>query len=163
MNNCIEYSGLYWMNISDLVLNWIIFRPDSMKKWIFKTYRPGLLGKASFHWDIEGEWLTVREWARLDIPAMFSSPFAKQTKYVQGKNNCIEWRRVQGPLDPSSSSCRGRFEGRRRRLDQETKDQSCQILSCALWNSRRRGRRRRLMGHQQELEKPGKGPAAWSD
>ena len=36
----------FWMNILDFVLNWflnwIIFRPDSMKKWIFKTYRPGL-------------------------------------------------------------------------------------------------------------------------
>ena len=47
MNNLIEYSGLYWMNIflmniPDFVLNWIIFWPDSMKKWIFKTYRPGL-------------------------------------------------------------------------------------------------------------------------
>ena len=34
------------MNILHLVLNWIlnwtIFWPDSMKKWIFKTYRPGL-------------------------------------------------------------------------------------------------------------------------
>ena len=28
------------MNIPDFVLNWIIFRPDSMKKWIFKTDRP---------------------------------------------------------------------------------------------------------------------------
>ena len=42
MNNFIEYSGLYWMNILDFVLNWIIFRPNSMKKWIFKTDRPGL-------------------------------------------------------------------------------------------------------------------------
>ena len=25
------------------ILNWIIFRPDSIKKWIFKTYRLGLL------------------------------------------------------------------------------------------------------------------------
>ena len=36
----------FWMNIPDFVLNWIlnwiIFRPDSMKKWIFNTYRPGL-------------------------------------------------------------------------------------------------------------------------
>ena len=49
MNNPIEYSALYWMNIfwmniRDFVLNWIfnwiIFRPDSMKKWIFKTDRP---------------------------------------------------------------------------------------------------------------------------
>ena len=36
----------FWMNIPDFVLNWIlnwiIFRPDSMKKWIFKTYRTGL-------------------------------------------------------------------------------------------------------------------------
>ena len=36
----------FWMNIPDFVLNWIlnwiIFRPDSMKKWIFKTYRRGL-------------------------------------------------------------------------------------------------------------------------
>ena len=32
----------FWMNIPDFVLNWIIFRPNSMKKWIFKTYRPGL-------------------------------------------------------------------------------------------------------------------------
>ena len=35
------------MNIPDFVLNWIlnwiIFRPESMKKWIFKTYRPGLV------------------------------------------------------------------------------------------------------------------------
>ena len=34
------------MNILDLVLNgilnWIIFLPDSMKKWIFKMYRTGL-------------------------------------------------------------------------------------------------------------------------
>ena len=37
---------------------------------------------------------------------------AKQTKCVQGKNNCTEWRRVQGPLDPSSTPCRGRFQGR---------------------------------------------------
>ena len=46
LSNSIEYSELYWMNIPDFVLNWIlnwiIFRPDSMKKWIFKTYRPGL-------------------------------------------------------------------------------------------------------------------------
>ena len=42
MNNSIEYSGLYWMNIPDFVLNWIIFRPYSMKKWIFKTDRPWL-------------------------------------------------------------------------------------------------------------------------
>ena len=36
----------FWMNIPDFVLNWIlnwiIFRSDSMKKWIFKTYRLGL-------------------------------------------------------------------------------------------------------------------------
>ena len=36
----------FWMNIPDFVLNWIlnwiIFRPNSMKKWIFKMYRPGL-------------------------------------------------------------------------------------------------------------------------
>ena len=40
-----------WMNIRDFVLNWIlnwilnwtIFRPNSMKKWIFKTYQPGLV------------------------------------------------------------------------------------------------------------------------
>ena len=65
MNNSIEYSGLYWMNIFlneyfgfcfewiffwmnildfvlNWILNWIIFRPNSMKKWIFKTYRTGL-------------------------------------------------------------------------------------------------------------------------
>ena len=42
MNSSIEYSVLYWMNILDFVLNWIIFRPDSMKKWIFKTDRPPL-------------------------------------------------------------------------------------------------------------------------
>ena len=47
MNNFIEYSrfcwmNIFWMNILDFVLNWIIFRPDSMKKWIFRTYRPGL-------------------------------------------------------------------------------------------------------------------------
>ena len=37
---------IFWMNILDFILNWIlnwiIFWPDSMKKWIFKTYRPGL-------------------------------------------------------------------------------------------------------------------------
>ena len=52
MNNSIEYSGLYWKNnfvneysgfCFNWILNWIIFRPDSMKKWIFKTDRPGLL------------------------------------------------------------------------------------------------------------------------
>ena len=32
----------FWMNIPDFVLNWIIFRPYSMKKWIFKTDRPWL-------------------------------------------------------------------------------------------------------------------------
>ena len=36
------------MNISNLVLNWIlnwiIFGPDSMFDWIIETYRPGLLG-----------------------------------------------------------------------------------------------------------------------
>ena len=36
----------FWMNILDFglnwILNWIIFRPASMKKWIFKTDRPGL-------------------------------------------------------------------------------------------------------------------------
>ena len=52
MNNSIEYSGLYWMNIFlneysgfcfELnILNWIIFRPDWMKKWIYKTDRPPL-------------------------------------------------------------------------------------------------------------------------
>ena len=51
MNNSIEYSGLYWMNIFwinildfvlNWILNWIIFRPNSMKKWIFKTYGPPL-------------------------------------------------------------------------------------------------------------------------
>ncbi len=66
MNNSIEYSGLYWMNIFlneyfgfcfewiffwmnildfvlNWILNWIIFRPNSMKKWIFKMYRTGLM------------------------------------------------------------------------------------------------------------------------
>ena len=37
----------FLMNILDFglnwILNWIIFWPDSMKKWIFKTYRPGLI------------------------------------------------------------------------------------------------------------------------
>ena len=37
---------LFGMSIPDFVLNWIlnwiIFRPDSMKKWNFKTDRPGL-------------------------------------------------------------------------------------------------------------------------
>ena len=32
----------FWMNIPDFVLKWTILRPDSMKKWIFKTDRPGL-------------------------------------------------------------------------------------------------------------------------
>ena len=40
---------ILWMNIPDFVfnriLNWIIFRPDSMKKWIFKTDRSGLLAQ----------------------------------------------------------------------------------------------------------------------
>ena len=39
----------FWMNIPDFVLNWIIFRPDSMKKWIFKTDRSGLLA-------VGGDW-----------------------------------------------------------------------------------------------------------
>ena len=46
MNNSIEYSGLYWffwMNLLDFVLNWIIFRPNSKKKWIFKKDRPPLM------------------------------------------------------------------------------------------------------------------------
>ena len=38
---CFEWI-FFWMNILDFVLNWIIFRPNSMKKWIFKTYRTGL-------------------------------------------------------------------------------------------------------------------------
>ena len=51
MNNSIELSllnwrNIFWMNILDFVLNWIlnlmIFRPDSMKKWIFKKDRPPL-------------------------------------------------------------------------------------------------------------------------
>ena len=29
-----------WMNNQDFVLNWIIFKPNSMKKWIFKTDCP---------------------------------------------------------------------------------------------------------------------------
>ena len=33
---------LFWMNIQDFVLNWIIFRPNSMKKLIFKTDRQPL-------------------------------------------------------------------------------------------------------------------------
>ena len=45
VNNSIEYWTLlneyFWMNIRDFVLNWvlnwIIFRLNSMKKWIFKT------------------------------------------------------------------------------------------------------------------------------
>ena len=36
------------MNISALnfewILNWIVFGPDLTFEWIFKTYRPGLLG-----------------------------------------------------------------------------------------------------------------------
>ena len=48
MNNSIEYFGLYWMNILDFVLNWIIFRPDSMKKWIFITYRTPLVSNQVF-------------------------------------------------------------------------------------------------------------------
>ena len=40
--DCIEWI-FCWINILDFVLNWIIFRPDSMKKWIFKTYRQWLL------------------------------------------------------------------------------------------------------------------------
>ena len=35
------------MNILDVVLNWIIFRPNSMKKLIFKTYRTGLHSEES--------------------------------------------------------------------------------------------------------------------
>ena len=35
-----EYSGFFF--------NWIMFRPDSMKKWIFKTDRPGLCCLESF-------------------------------------------------------------------------------------------------------------------
>ena len=31
------------MNFPDFVMNWIIFRPHSKKKWIFKMHRPGLL------------------------------------------------------------------------------------------------------------------------
>ena len=44
----IEYFGQIfdWMNISNLVLNWIlnwiIFGPDSMFDWIIETYRTGL-------------------------------------------------------------------------------------------------------------------------
>ena len=46
MNNSIEYLDsivwiFFWMNILDIILNWIIFRPDSMKKGIFKTDWPG--------------------------------------------------------------------------------------------------------------------------
>ena len=63
MNNSFKYSVLYWLNIfwiniSDFVLNWIlnwiIFRPDSMKKWIFKTYRTGL------PWDHESKWWNLQ-------------------------------------------------------------------------------------------------------
>ena len=44
--NSIEYLDsigwiFFWMNIPDIILNWIIFRPDSMKKGIFKTDWPG--------------------------------------------------------------------------------------------------------------------------
>ena len=43
--NSIEWI-FFWMNILDFnlnwILNWIIFRPNSMKKWIFQTYRTGL-------------------------------------------------------------------------------------------------------------------------
>ena len=47
INNHIEFPllnwmNIFWMNILDFVLNWIIFRPDSMKKWTFKKDRPPL-------------------------------------------------------------------------------------------------------------------------
>ena len=44
----------FWMDIPDFVLNWIlnwiIFRPDLMKKLIFKTHRPGLLLRELWWW-----------------------------------------------------------------------------------------------------------------
>ena len=50
--NSIEWI-FFWMNIPDFVLNWIlnqtIFKPDSMKKWIFKPDRPGLIQIQSIH------------------------------------------------------------------------------------------------------------------
>ena len=51
MNISIEYSGYYWMDIFwmdipdfvlNWILNWIIFTSNSMEKWTFKTNRPGL-------------------------------------------------------------------------------------------------------------------------
>ena len=43
MNNSIEYSGLFCVNLPDFVLNWIIFRLHWMKKWICKTDWPWLV------------------------------------------------------------------------------------------------------------------------
>ena len=45
MDNFIEFSvldrmNMFWMNILDFVLNWIIFRPNSMKKMIFQKRLP---------------------------------------------------------------------------------------------------------------------------
>ena len=48
MNILDSVKWLFLMNIQDFVLNWIlnwiILRHDSMKKWIFKMYPPGLGG-----------------------------------------------------------------------------------------------------------------------
>ena len=44
----------FWMNIPDFVLNWIlnwiIFRPDSMKKWIFKKRSPNPTPDFKYVW-----------------------------------------------------------------------------------------------------------------
>ena len=52
-----------WINILDFVfnwiLNWIIFRPHSMKKWIFKTYRQPLPLRAVHKWRHYFRWVSI--------------------------------------------------------------------------------------------------------
>ena len=62
----------FWMNIFDFglnwILNWIIFRPDSMKKWIFKTYQTGLYKGDYFFW-----WRTWCWWGWLERWVLFDA------------------------------------------------------------------------------------------
>ena len=95
-----------WMNLRDFVLNWIlnwmIFRPDSMKKWIFETRRLPQAYPASIMIP-PSRVIPVWSWQFLLFSPMDTGGFTRQVM----KNTQCSPKTLSCWLE-ESSSCNGR-------------------------------------------------------
>ena len=88
----------FWMNIPDFVLNWIlnwiIFGPNSMKKWIFKTYRTGLR-PVHFSYDDIAAWSAPARaiyWLYQGILTSSHTPsvFHRSSPFIQNASSSVD-------------------------------------------------------------------------